>query len=327
MRLRAVVAVCALVGAGCVDRSLAPIAPEQPIPEPIEPVCAETVAPVALPEAIVNLAAVSVGREMFVIGSPDGIAAPHAFYAYAPETGVWRTLPTPPFPIVGATSAATDGKRIYLTSMGQAAAFDVAANAWTVLPPPPEERFNQALAVAADGRLYCFGGEVLGEFPDEATARRFYVFDPATAQWTARENAPQFDSGLLGLTLPTGAIYVGAERAHLYDPSTDTWSVHAAEGRYWARGALRNKGHMFTAGGSYPNRGTGHPADPHDEVRSYDATLEKWNAVTRSPFATLMSGAAIGCDQRLYLFGGTTDTKRDTVQAYDLATGTWQHSQ
>lgn len=318
---RSRLAVCSILLAGCVARPLA-IPEATPPVESIEPTCGPSAAPVAMPEPMFGLAAVTVGGEIFLVGGmPAGSeGSSSSLLSYSTKTGAWRAQPPIPIPLVSDVHAATDGQRIYVADQGHAAVFEVATGAWSPLPPPPEERFGQALAVGADGRVYCFGGRRTEPFPDDVTSRQFFVFDPASQTWSTRQGALVFGTGLMAIALPSGAIYVGANAGALYDPVADDWQAHAAHDRYMSQGAADATGAVFSAGGYYPH---GSVVDGLDQL---DPVSGMWRSIVRMPIAAKEAGVTIGCDGRVYVFGGTSDAIHDAVQVFDPPSATWQVS-
>jgi hypothetical protein len=188
--------------------------------------------------------AVAVGDEVLVLGGDDSpVCPPTADCAspppqlrdgavYSPATSTWRRIAdSPVVPWRGAV-AEHDGL-VYLLTERHLHVYDIATDAWSELPPPPD----------TDGRLMSAGQHLLRYEATQEGGRvgADHLYDPATRTWRALPRdplAPTFDRGavwsgdrlvLLGKPEPpppvdgvdSPTVFV---HAATFDPATWTWS-------------------------------------------------------------------------------------------------------
>ena len=145
------------------------------------------------------------------------------------------------------------------------AAYDPAADAWTVLPDMPRQR-NHLAGAAIGGRIFIAGGRLGPGYRSEASAA-LEVFDPAAGTWSAAAPMPRPRSGVNGVAA-RGCFHVwGGEGGQgmfpdhtVYDPRTDHWirladmpvPVHGVTGAAFVDGLIHIPGGGQGVGGRNP---------------------------------------------------------------------------
>ena len=152
--------------------------------------------------------------------------------AFSPASRTWRRLADAPVaPSTGAVAAI--GRLVYVLTSGALHAYDVAKDAWTDLPAPPD----------TDGRLAAVGSQLLRFEPTQegGQIQADHLYDPAARSWRALPRdplAPAFDRGavwtgtrlvMLGKPIPPPPVD-GQDspttfmHAAVFDPQTWTWT-------------------------------------------------------------------------------------------------------
>lgn len=227
--------------------------------------------------------------------------------------------------------------------------FSFAAHAqkWVNLAPFPEAA-EEVYAIAANGKMYVFGG--LG--PEWTPLGMVYEYDPAANKWTKKKNMP-LPSHHNGLAEVNGKIYVlggfvrpktgptawePIDNAWEYDPATDSWkALPPLPSKRGSPVAATVAGKIYVIGGAAPHPGSKetavHPRRPHrslDTNEMYDPATNTWSR--RSPMPTARNHAASGVvNNKIYIIGGrigaafmtTPATSIDIVEEYDPATDQW----
>ena len=167
--------------------------------------------------------------------------------------------------------------------------YNVATGAWRAGAPMPEARHHNA-AVRIGDKLYWTGG-FIGGFPNWAGTTSLWQYDPATNTWTERAPMPEPRGGHAAAAI-NGKIYVvGGTRGHNdEDHTARNVLIYDPQTNSWSSGALMQVGREHLA------------------------------------------AAAIG--GKIYVVGGrethnqgqfgSTTTNFNTLEAYDVATNTWQ---
>lgn len=198
--------------------------------------------------------------------------------------------------------------------------YDPQDDVWVPGPDLPAGRGRGASAVGViDGVIYVVGGIGSGG------ARRWVdALDPATGEWTARQDAPRaFDHaayGVIGRRLVIAAGRAGAiasfvDAVHVYDPATDTWSDGAPIPT--ARGGVASAVH---GGKLYVFGGEGNPDEPSGvfaQAEAYDLASDTWQelAPMRTPRHGF-GGATVG--DVIYLPGGAPTEFLDAVATHEV---------
>jgi hypothetical protein len=209
------------------------------------------------------------------------------------------------------------------TSLTTATAVTSAASAWAPVTDYPTPVMDNAVATGPDGRVYSVGGS-----DGTSVLSGGYVYDPATAAWTAipggrptPRESPQsaFLDGKLYVTGGWTANGATVTTTEVYDPQHHTWSTAApAPAGYAAAASATLDGKWYLVGGCGQGYCTGATA-----VRVYDPATDTWAAATPYPEAVswLGCGAVTGT---LYCAGGTTAGEGTRHgYAYDPATAVW----
>ena len=114
----------------------------------------------------------SSGSRIYVSSTSDGNNYP--FDAYDLDTRLWLKLSQPPVPSV--IAGAPDG-RVYAvagfdaraaTSTAEVRAYSAETNRWTAVAPLKLSRYDHAVTVGPDGRLYALGGVANGSTPTDS---------------------------------------------------------------------------------------------------------------------------------------------------------------
>jgi N-acetylneuraminic acid mutarotase len=185
------------------------------------------------------------------------------------------------------------------------AAYDPAADTWTLLPKAPIKGRSGQVAIWTGREMILWGGAGIGEsnlaFKDGA------AFDPATRRWRLIPEAP-LPPGTAYTAVWTGKqmlVYGGPRgRAAAYDPVTDAWSklprppfdalvlpVSAWTGRV-----------MLVWGGE------GVTSAELDKARGigavYDPASNRWTALPKAPGATGLGQTAVWTGHDMLVWGG-----------------------
>ena len=223
-----------------------------------------------------------------------------------------------------------------------------AQTGWVKLAPTPEP--NQEIAgVAANGKLYIFGGLPGG---GEATPTGLVLeYDPATDKWAKKKDMPlpahhvavsEYNGKIYVIgggarLVPGGPNWVPIDNTWEYDPAADSWRALAPMPT--PRGgavAATVAGKIYVLGG-----GSVHPGQkvvgltgtvPHRALitnEMYDPATNRWE--TRMTMPTPRNHAAIGvANNKIYVIGGRVasvfvvpSNNVDVVEEYDPATDSW----
>jgi N-acetylneuraminic acid mutarotase len=177
----------------------------------------------------------------------------------------------------GAGAAAVIDDKIYVAggrppASNAFAVYDVSDNAWTTLPPLPQEfpNRNHIAATAIGGKVYVAGGRHAGGSFSSPMTDSLDVYDPVAATWTSRASMPRPRGGVNGVAAH-GCFFVwGGEGSNtgepndvfpdhdVYDPNTDTWTalarlptpVHGVTGAVFLDGLIYLPGGGTSQGGS-----------------------------------------------------------------------------
>ncbi|HKH49734.1 MAG TPA: kelch repeat-containing protein [Thermoanaerobaculia bacterium] len=145
-----------------------------------------------------GLAAVALNGDLYVIGGSNGSAPSNALEVYGPDTGSWS--PKAPMPTARVfLGAAAVGGKIYAIGgspdccgNGRTDAveiYDPSTDSWSLGAPLPLALQVSAVAAAANGKIYVFGGFAPGSGAQSFTLE----YDPtkeAKDAWTFKEPLP-----------------------------------------------------------------------------------------------------------------------------------------
>lgn len=138
------------------------------------------------------------------------------------EAGTWRVLAEPATVPTRVSSAAWTGTEVFLlgvrfagTLSGSAAAYDVRADLWRSLAPPPEALLDSVRTAWTGSALLAVGarGEV-------------FTYEPIEDRWNrigSPENAA-FEDDALAVVSSRGVLARSTDGWWWYDASTDSWS-------------------------------------------------------------------------------------------------------
>lgn len=219
------------------------------------------------------------------------------------------------------------------------------------LAPIPEasEEYDSTVA---NGKLYLFGGNPVGEGGKQgAPPGVVYEYDPAADRWTKKKNMPQpaHHNAVVGYN---GKVYVfggGVQRqpggptqfpianSWEYDPAADSWRALAPlPAPRLAAAAVESGGKIYVMGGvgAYPgleNQSLGgeQPARVLDTNQVYDPATNTWQ--TRQTMPTARNHMFVGAvGGKIYVIGGrvgsmavVSGSTTDLVEEYDIAADRW----
>ena len=228
----------------------------------------------------------------------------------------------------------------------QAPASAPAPGSWAKLAPFPEPA-EELYGVAANGKLYVFGGLAPGWKPRSLV----FEYDPAANTWTAKKPmalashhvAVAEHGGKIyvfgGFTLPASGppAWAPINNAWEYDPAADSWKALAPmPSKRGAAAAAVVNGRIYVIGGAAVHQGSTetsiHPARPHravGTVEEYDPATNTWRSRRDMPTARNHHVvAAVG--DKIYAIGGrlgagfiSVASNTDVVEEYDPATDSW----
>jgi N-acetylneuraminic acid mutarotase len=222
---------------------------------------------------------------------------------------------------------------------------------WVRFAPVPDKN-EERQGVAANGRLYLFGGNPVNEggMPG-APPGHVWEYDPAGDRWTRKQDMPLpahhvavaeqggkiYVFGGAAQPKTPGPNYVPVNNAWEYDPAADTWKALAPmPSKRIAAAALAVGGRLYVMGGAgnYPSREDMplNANEPHrvlDTNEAYDPATNRWE--TRQTMPTPRSHMAVAAaNGRIYLLGGrlasmavSNGSTIDIVEEYDPATDRW----
>lgn len=221
------------------------------------------------------------------------------------------------------------------------------AQKWEKPAAPFPEASEEVYGIAANGKLYVFGG--LG--PQWTPKALVYEYDPATRQWTKKNNMP-LPSHHVAFAELNGKIYVMGgfvkpakgpsawvpiDNAWEYDPANDTWkALPPLPTKRGSPVAAAVDGKIYVIGGASTHPGSKetavHPARPHrsmDTNEVYDPATNTWE--TRQTMPTARNHAYVGVvNNKIYVIGGrvgaaliTRASNTGIVEEYDPATDQW----
>ncbi|HEX5927960.1 MAG TPA: kelch repeat-containing protein [Solirubrobacterales bacterium] len=203
--------------------------------------------PTALPTGLNHVQAVAHEGDVYLAGGYlEGEAATSNFWRYDPQANEWARL-TPMGLPRGAAGAAAIGDRLYVAAgapqtfgiddppapFRRLEVYDFGAGTWTTGPDAPFA-VHHVNAAALAGKLYLAGGRV----DEEASARGFARYDPATERWEELPPLPLGPTSSSGLVAAAGKIVVigGDEErgweegggwvtptAWAFDPAANRW--------------------------------------------------------------------------------------------------------
>jgi N-acetylneuraminic acid mutarotase len=294
----------------------------------------------AMPTGRLTLAAAVVNNPqqqpvLYAIGGDDGNGQTlSTVEAYNFATNTWSTRASIPARLEETNGAAVIAGKIYISGgrdLDNASpgsdngaprkslyVYDPIADSWSRKADMPEPSMS-GVAGGLNGQLYAMIGG----------SRNFYRYDPATDTWSPRARCPivHFRAAAAAIN---GKLYVaGGEvfgfngpyairKLHVYDPTTDRWTVKAPlpRGVYLAAGA-RLLGQLYVLGGISGDRG-------RDLVQAYDPLANMWSQ--KAPLPTSRVGLAasnwvnLGGRQRIVAIGGSGGLGERNLRSNDVYT-------
>jgi Kelch motif len=297
-------------------------------------VCANPASPRGLPVAMASGAAVA-GPDGLVyvfegneaVASSDTNVKPGVrAYAYDPVHATYAPLPDLPQPVQHLAGAAVAGRRVLVMS-DSIYAYDIDTTTWTTEAGPPLfASGSYVVAQSPDGKIWIAFSR--GSFDTVGGAA---VYDPVAAAWASLPDLPTPLNDDEHGVFAGGSFYVLGLTAVAYDPAAGGWSMIPSSPRmHQLASAAAIDDRIYVAGGS-----TGadwlFPSAPTAALDIYDTHAASWTQSPSMLRAVNYTTSAVGCDGRLYVFGGNDATKgypkvdvAAAVQAYDPTLSSWQ---
>ncbi|ANE51437.1 kelch repeat-containing protein [Flavisolibacter tropicus] len=180
-------------------------------------------------------------------------------------------------------------------------------------------------AVAANGRIYVFGG-----YNSTGLLNSLEIYNPVTNTWTAGAPMPGAARGVAATLGTDGSIYVFggfietvSTAVYRYTPSANSWTTltNMPIGIWEAATATAANGKIYLFGGQQTSNGNAF----NSLTRIYDVATDTWSQGANMPVAVKQHSAVTAADGKIYLFGGRTGANepQDVVQIYNPATDTW----
>jgi len=230
--------------------------------------------------------------------------------SYDPDTDDWTEIPDPTTWDESGSRGVWLGDHAVLwgkqdTSGACGKLFDATTETWTEISPVDKEYCREnALVLAADGRMLVWGGSKDGEL----LLRSGGLFNPNTGQWSAMslEGAPSARLGAQGVWTGEEVIvwggydaepYYGLEDGAIYNPITDMWRPMAElSGPVLGLGsAVWGDGRMYVW--------LGRMRDVYGGV--YNPDTDTWVAMNSEDAAATLEGAtAVWMGSELLVWGG-----------------------
>lgn len=210
--------------------------------------------------------------------------------------------------------------------------YDVVADSWDTLPPLPDTLGKIASAASyVNGKIYIIGGYHVFPNGDEISSSRVHVFDPATNTYLP-DAAPvplPIDDHVQAVWRDS-LIYVVAgwsntghvTNVHIFNPTTDTWSVGAPIPNTYDYRAFGASGvfigdTLYYMGGA--RTGLAYPAAPElrkGVIDPSDPTQITWSYQVFFNTAGYRMAPAVLGDWAVWL-GGSSATYNYNAAAYD----------
>ena len=242
-----------------------------------------------LPEPLGVASAVAVGDAVYVLGGSDGESTSKQVYRLRPGATAWESGPPLPGPRVYAGADAI-GPRIYLAAASDSVkstrgstellALDTSKPhpTWHKLAPLPGHARTLAGVVAAEGKVYLFGGYTDLAPGKPGNLADAWTYDPSADRWDRLPDLPVANR-YMGITAwdPDTIFLLGGAitQANGADAITDrVWAYRVREKRYAEIGKLPqvNAGMVFGRAGSRLVGAGGEPAAKTREASVWIAT-------------------------------------------------------
>jgi len=199
--------------------------------------------------------------------------------------------------------------------------YDIASDAWIILPPPPGQHGIETQAAVWRGKIYWISGSL---------SNNVSIYDIATNTWSAGADVPGLaNQGVAGAF--AGKVYVigggGGTNLRIYDIASNTWSTGPAAPRPVNYAGYRQVGQYLYVVGGYDYSTNSVRTDSFRLDMAYTPTYQ-----TGPNFIGAHSGAGLAfLYGELYQVGGFDGmfTASSSVDAYPLGPwpgGTWAGS-
>jgi len=257
------------------------------------------------------------------------------------NTGTWTQLASSTLERHEIQYVELDGK-LYLTG-GRGdllhEVYDPTTNTWSTAAPLPFE-VTHTQAVVHDGEYWLMGG-LEGPWTD------FHIdtvvsYNPTTNAWTTHQTmAADRARGGGGAVVHDGKIYVAGglrddntgtghfgtstKMFDVYDPATDTWTQMPDMPRERDHfQAVIHNGKLYAVGGR-EGGDAGFFNQTIAEVDVFDFATNTWSTLpTTLPTPRAAAGTVLIGDEIIVIGGEGNGQAYDTVEAYNIVTGTWR---
>lgn len=108
-----------------------------------------------------------------------------------------------------------------------------------------------------------------------------------------------------------------------YNPATQTWAIKACLPTWSARYEVQA---VSVGGKVYAIGGYGIDCPSSSIVQSFDPGTNSWAPCESMNSPRIGCAAAVGADNKIYVFGGYESTFYDTIEVYDPVTNTWDNT-
>jgi hypothetical protein len=195
--------------------------------------------------------------------------------------------------------------------------YNPTTNKWSTLPPAPNpgEQAGPAAATGLQGKVYSVGGGFYDGVDQWQDNGGLSALSTKTNTWTIEGSMPTPRGDLAAVGAPNGFIYalggavddsndnaISSSVVEAYNPTTNSWaevaSMHQARDQFGA--VIGPDGRMYAVGGEYV---TDSIETDTASVEAYSFQTKTWTQVAPLPTATLINGAVLGADGRIYAVG------------------------
>jgi N-acetylneuraminic acid mutarotase len=234
---------------------------------------------------------------LYAIGGNNLAASLGRVEAYNIATNTWTRKASLPLPLSSSNGAQRIGGKLYvaggelyspddeLNIYPNLYVYNSTTNSWT-RKADMSIPMSRGVSGVIDGKLYVLGG--LCEYPCTYSTRRLLRYDPVTDAWNATLPSCPDDhiggsSGVIdGKFYVTGGGHPDGtftSKLHVYDPTTNKWSIRAPmpTTRYGAAAAVLG-GRLYIMGGQLRSGGD------LATVEAYDPVTNRWS--TKVPMPT-----------------------------------------
>lgn len=193
----------------------------------------------------------------------------------------------------------------------------VVEDSWTTMAPLPTPYSTSLGAVAVNGQIYFFAGDVCERY------------DSGTNTWTTVTPPPRHNSWAAVVACQNKIYIIGGDGAvptQVYDPSINTWTNRTSMPKsiYSHEAAVVGNKIYVISGGIPSPIGV---VNPSETTYVYDPATDSWSTMASIPTPVLGYASAV-VDDKIYIIGGGTRTvfvenATGLVQIFDPKMNQW----